>query len=87
MTLRNVLQPHGRAGPIASDGGVVWLDHNQVSVDVEKFLADALAALAAHRGGQPDAAERLRASVVAYTGNFLEDDAHQDWATSLAEEV
>ena len=54
---------------------------------VEEFLTAATAALAAHRCGQPDATERLRASVAAYTGNFLEDDVHQHWATPLAEEV
>jgi DNA-binding SARP family transcriptional activator len=86
-TVRNVLQPHASASPIASNGSAVWLDRSQVNVDVEKFLTDALAALAAHRAGQPDAAERLIATVSAYTGDFLEDDAHQDWVTSLAEEV
>lgn len=86
-TLRNVLQPHASAGPLASDGGMVWLDRAHVSVDVEEFLAGATAALVAHRGGQPDATERLMAAVASYTGEFLEDDAHQDWATPLAEEV
>ena len=86
-TLRNVLQPHANAGPLASDGSAVWLDRNQANVDVDKFLTDAVAALAAHRGGQPDAAERLRTAITAYTGNFLEGDAAQDWAISLAEEV
>jgi DNA-binding SARP family transcriptional activator len=27
------------------------------------------------------------ATLAAYTGDFLEDDAHQDWVASLAEEV
>jgi DNA-binding SARP family transcriptional activator len=86
-TLRNVLQPHASAGPIASNGSVVWLDRYQVDIDVEIFLTDAHAALAAHRTGQPDAAKRLMTTFAAYTGDFLEDDAHQDWATPLAEEV
>jgi DNA-binding SARP family transcriptional activator len=86
-TLRNVLQPHASAGPLASDGGTVWLDRAHANIDVEEFLTDATAALAAHRGGQPDATERLMAAVAAYTGDFLEDDAYQDWATPLAEEV
>ncbi len=86
-TLRNVLQPHSSAGPLASNAGMVWLDRTHVNVDVEEFLTNATAALAAHRGGQPDATERLIAAVAAYTGDFLEDDAHQDWATQLAEEV
>jgi DNA-binding SARP family transcriptional activator len=86
-TLSNVLQPHASAGPIASNGSVVWLDRNQVNVDVEEFLTDAPAALAVHRTGQPGAVERLMTTVAAYTGDFLEEDAHQDWATPLAEEV
>jgi DNA-binding SARP family transcriptional activator len=86
-TLRNVLQPHASAGPLATNGAVVWLDRHQVNVDVEKFLTDALAALAAHRAGHPNATERLITAHTAYTGDFLEDDAHQDWAISLAEEV
>ncbi|MGH3897196.1 MAG: AfsR/SARP family transcriptional regulator [Pseudonocardiaceae bacterium] len=86
-TLRNVLQPHASAGPLASNAGMVWLDRAHVNVDVEEAHTNATVALAAHRGGQPDATERLRAAVAAYTGNFLEEDAHQDWATPLAEEV
>ncbi|MGH3990261.1 MAG: AfsR/SARP family transcriptional regulator, partial [Pseudonocardiaceae bacterium] len=86
-TLRNVLQPHASAGPLAGDAGMVWLNRTHVNVDAEEFLTDATAALAAHRGGQPDATERLRAAVAAHTGDFLEDDAHQAWATPLAEEV
>jgi DNA-binding SARP family transcriptional activator len=86
-TLRNVLQPHASAGPLFSNAGMVWLDHTHVNVDVEEFLTQATAALAAYRGRQPDATDRLMAAVAAHTGDFLEDDAHQDWATPLAEEV
>jgi DNA-binding SARP family transcriptional activator len=86
-TLRNVLQPHASAGPLASNAGMVWLDHTHVNVDVEEFLTEATAALVAHRGRQPDATDRMMAAVAAHTGDFLEDDAHPDWATPLAEEV
>ena len=85
--LRHVLQPNAMTGPLASNGSMVWLDRIQVTVDVEEFLTVAIDALAAHRGGQPNATERLMAAVAAYTGDFLADDAHQDWVTSLAEEV
>jgi DNA-binding SARP family transcriptional activator len=85
--LRNVLQPHANAGPIAGNAGMVWLDRIHVNVDVEEFLTDAVAALAAHRRGQPDATEQLMAAVAAYTGDFLEEEAHQDWAMPLAQEV
>jgi DNA-binding SARP family transcriptional activator len=66
---------------------MVWLDHVHVNIDVEEFLSDANAALAAHRGERPDATRRLMAAIAAYTGDFLERDAHQDWAIPLAEEV
>src|SRR5262249_34450316 len=85
--LRNVLQPHANEGPIAGNADVVWLDRTHVNVDVENFLTSAVAALAAHRRGQQNAIERLIAAVEAYTGDFLEDDARQDWAIPLAEEV
>jgi DNA-binding SARP family transcriptional activator len=86
-TLRHVLQRHASVGPLASNGRMVWLDRTQVTVDVEEFLTGALDALAAHRGGRPDAVERMTAALAAYTGDFLEDDVHQGWAISLAEEV
>ncbi|MCA1706690.1 MAG: hypothetical protein LC808_26875 [Actinobacteria bacterium] len=86
-TLRNVLQPRTGEGPLVSNAGMVWLDRIHVNVDVEEFLSDANAALAAHRCGRPDATARLMAAIAAYTGDFLEDDAHQDWATPLADEV
>jgi DNA-binding SARP family transcriptional activator len=86
-TLRNVLQPRACEGPLASNAGMVWLDHIHVNVDVEEFLSEANAALAVHQGGRPDATERLMAAIAAYTGDFLEEDAHQNWATPLAEEV
>jgi DNA-binding SARP family transcriptional activator len=85
--LRNVLQPHANAGPLAGNAGMVWLDRIHANIDVEEFLTEAIAALAAHRRGQPDATERLMAAAAAYTGDFLEEEAHQDWAMPLAEEV
>jgi DNA-binding SARP family transcriptional activator len=86
-TLRNVLQPRAGEGPLVSNAGMVWLDHLHVNIDVEEFLSDANTALASHRGGRPEATDRLMAAIATYTGDFLEDDAHQDWATPLAEEV
>jgi DNA-binding SARP family transcriptional activator len=46
-TLRNVLQSHARAEPLASNAGMVWLDRAHVNVDVEEFITDATAALVA----------------------------------------
>ena len=44
-TVRNALQPQGRAGLLTSDGAVVWLDLTQITVGVEEFLTHAKAAL------------------------------------------
>jgi DNA-binding SARP family transcriptional activator len=85
--LRNVLQPQANEGPIAGNGGMVWLDRVHAKVDVEEFLTAATPALAAHRSGQQNAIELLTTAVETYTGDFLENDAHQDWAIPLAEEV
>jgi len=86
--VRDVLQSRRREGkPLASDAGAVWLDRDEVSVDVEEFLDRASAALDAHRAGAPDAIALLRAAETAYTGGFLENDPYQEWAEQLAEEV
>jgi hypothetical protein len=62
----------------------VSLKRAQVSVDVEGFLARAIAALDADRTQQPDAIGRLVAAVAAHTGDFLEDDPYQEWAGASA---
>ena len=58
-----------------------------MSVDVEEFLAAADAALAHARGGDPEAHARLVAAEAAYVGDFLEEDAYEDWAMGLREEA
>ena len=85
--LHNLLTAHASAGPLASDSTVVWLDRTRVHVDVEQFLTDAAAAVAAHAAGQPDAATQLTAALAAYTGDFLQGEIPQHWAISLAQEV
>lgn len=82
-----VLHAHTGAGPLASDGNDVWLDRTLVIVDVDQFLTRSVAALRAHRLNQRDAATLLHAAAAAYTGEFLPDDAHHDWAMPLADEV
>ncbi|MGH3787839.1 MAG: AAA family ATPase [Pseudonocardiaceae bacterium] len=87
-TVRDVLQPHAAGeGPLITTDGAVSLNPAQVSIDVEDFLARATAALDANRARQPDATARLMAAVAAHTGDFLEEDPYQEWATALAEEV
>jgi DNA-binding SARP family transcriptional activator len=86
--VRDVLQPQ-RDGhePLATDGNSVWLDRQQVTIDVEEFLAQARLALDAHRRRARDATARLLGAEASYTGDLLEDDPYQEWAQSLAEEV
>ncbi len=88
-TVREVLQPQPTdEGPlVTTSGGAVSLNPAQVRVDVEDFLTQASAALDADRAKDPDAATRLAATVTAHTGDFLEDDPYQHWATTLTDEV
>lgn len=90
-TLRGVLDP-GRGFPpdhfIAADKGAVTLALAHISVDVEDFLGDV------HEGldllgtaKQAQAHELLRAAETAYRGDFLEEDAYEDWTTPLREEA
>lgn len=86
--LRDTLAPaRGCGEPVVTDGGAIGLNRDCVHVDVERFLDDADAALAAHRGGAADAVARLAGAVEAYTGDFLEDDPYPDWTLSPAEEL
>lgn len=89
--LRAVLDPDRRFDPerfvSSGDTGIV-LHLENVSVDVEEFLADAEAGLALVRAGRADDAHaRLRDAESAYAGDFLEADAYEDWAVDVREEA
>jgi DNA-binding SARP family transcriptional activator len=87
-TVRDVLQPQPAGdSPLVTTGGAVSLNHAEISVDVEDFLHQAAAALDVDRAKEPDATARLEAAVAAHTGDFLEEDPYQEWASGLAEEV
>ena len=87
-TVRDVLQPQpDREAPLAATDGAVSLNRAQVRIDVEDFLAQADAAFDAYRAGEPDATVQLITAVAAHSGDFLENDPYQEWATTLAEEV
>lgn len=87
-TVRDVLQPQSTGeAPLAATDGAVSLNRAQVSIDVEDFLAQANAAFDAYRTGEPDATAQLVAAVSAHTGDFLENDPYQEWASAIAEEV
>jgi ATP/maltotriose-dependent transcriptional regulator MalT/DNA-binding SARP family transcriptional activator len=87
-TVRDVLQPQpsGEA-PLITTDGAVSLNRAQVSVDVDEFLAQANAALDAYRVAESDATRQLLTAVAAHTGDFLENDPYQEWASTIAEEV
>jgi DNA-binding SARP family transcriptional activator len=81
-TVRNVLQPERRradVGLVAADRSAVWLNLDQVDVDVEQFLVMAEDALEAREQGRHDTIARLIAAEARYSGDFLEDDPYQDW--------
>lgn len=89
-TLRNVLGPprHLSAeGPVVADRDVVWLDLDQVDLDVEEFIAVASAALDEHDKGTDQATAQLVAAEACYGGDFLADDPYQDWAVPLRDET
>jgi ATP/maltotriose-dependent transcriptional regulator MalT/DNA-binding SARP family transcriptional activator len=88
-TVRSVLDPAKRHGPdhfVVADRNAVWLDTDHVSLDVAAFLEAAGDALALRRARDPRAHDQLVAAEAVYTGDFLEEDAYEDWAIGLREE-
>jgi DNA-binding SARP family transcriptional activator len=89
-TARAVLDPGKQQEPdhfLAADRSAIWIQTQHLVVDVERFLTAAFEALELRRAGDPDAGPRLAAAEAAYTGDFLEEDAYEDWATGLREEA
>jgi DNA-binding SARP family transcriptional activator len=85
-TARSVLG--GRGGHcVVAEGDVVRLDTDVVTVDVLSFLVEAQRGLHAWRHGRPEAWPLLRAAEAWYTGDFLEEDPYEDWATEMREEA
>ena len=86
--IRDVLRlPPAGEDPLVTTDGMVLLNYTKIRVDVEDFLAQAAAALDADRAKKPDATARLAAAVNTHTGDFLVDDAYEEWVIELAEEV
>jgi DNA-binding SARP family transcriptional activator len=82
-TLRSVLDPDHRYPPeyfLRADHSVAAINLQHVSVDVVAFLAEAQTGLAGNR-------ERLEDAEALYNGDFLEEDAYEDWAIPLREEA
>jgi DNA-binding SARP family transcriptional activator len=90
-TLRAVLDPDKGFDAeqfIANDRGAVWVRLENVSVDVEAFLADAHAGLRALTAGDVAAAtDFLTSAEMRYAGEFLEEDPYEDAFVVLREEA
>lgn len=90
-TIRAILDPGRQSDPeafIASGRHAVALEVGALEVDLEQFFAAAEAGQALLREGRVDAArERLLAAEAIYAGDFLEEDAYEDWAAPVREEA
>ena len=90
-TVRAVLDPakvFASERFVRADRTAVRLDLSALSVDVEDFLEDASTGLALRRAGRlDDANDALQHAEAAYAGDFLEEDAYEEWAVSLREEA
>jgi ATP/maltotriose-dependent transcriptional regulator MalT/DNA-binding SARP family transcriptional activator len=90
-TLRSVLDPDKRHQPddlVASDRETIRLCLDRVGVDVEEFFENADVGLGMQAEGRfTTAREHLVAAERAYEGDFLEEDAFDDWAVAPREEA
>jgi DNA-binding SARP family transcriptional activator len=90
-TMRGVLDPdkqHPADRYVAADKDAIRLDLENVAVDVEDFLAFAASGLSQVRQGRRGkGASALTEAVAMYSGDFLEEDAYEDWAHPLREEA
>lgn len=89
-TVRAVLDPEKRFDPehfVAADRGAVWLEVDHLELDVRRFVSAARDALDARRGGDRRGHARLVRAEELYAGDFLEEDAYEDWAVSRREEA
>jgi DNA-binding SARP family transcriptional activator len=86
-TVRSVLDPARAFATdhfLVSDGDAVRLDLSHVDVDIEQFLDGVEEALGTEGS---EAIELLEAAESAYGGEFLEEDAYEEWASPLREEA
>ena len=89
-TVRGVLDPERRFDQdhfVAADKNAIWLETENVALDVEEFLTRAREALDLHRAGAADSLSHLAAAERLYGGDFLEEDAYEEWAIALREEA
>jgi ATP/maltotriose-dependent transcriptional regulator MalT/DNA-binding SARP family transcriptional activator len=90
-TVRSVLDPERRFPAdhfLVADKSSVRLELRNLTVDVEHFLATVAAGFALQREERNDEALLLlRAAEELFAGDFLEEDAYEEWAMPLREEV
>ncbi len=89
-TARAVLDPgrqHDADRYLASDGSHARLDPTTVSIDIVEFERVARAALDAARSGSADAVPLLQAAASLHPAPFLADEAVDDWADDIRDEL
>lgn len=90
-TVRSVLDPDRRHAAdwfIAGDRTAVALQLERVDVDYERFFLSARRGLELWRSRKPeDSRPQLRAAESAYVGDFLEEDAYEEWCGPVREEA
>ncbi|WP_163507046.1 AfsR/SARP family transcriptional regulator [Fodinicola acaciae] len=87
-TIRSVLDParlHPASHFVSTGKHSVALTN--IRVDVEEFLAAARHALMGQHPTEMVRTRAFRRAAALYTGDFLEQDQHNDWAVSLREEA
>jgi DNA-binding SARP family transcriptional activator len=92
-TVRTVLDPERSLPPdtyVGSDRRTVWVVTANVRLDIVEFLDAARAAWAGGPATDPTEVvdrEALRRAEASYRGDFLEEDAYEEWAVPLREEL
>jgi len=88
--LRTALDPDRRFEPdhfVTGDRETVGLDLAHLDVDVERFLAQVERGRSLLRGGDEKSLATLETAEALFTGDFLEEDAYEEWAIPLREEA
>ncbi|WP_281370714.1 BTAD domain-containing putative transcriptional regulator, partial [Nocardioides stalactiti] len=89
-TARAVLDPERRHDAdryLSSDRSNARLDPATVSIDIVEFEQLARAALEANRNGSADAVPLLEAAALLHPAPFLADDASDDWAEEVRDDL
>jgi ATP/maltotriose-dependent transcriptional regulator MalT/DNA-binding SARP family transcriptional activator len=89
--LRTVLDPgheHAHEHYLRTGRDAIALQPGRIVCDIDGFLAEAEAGLAAARAGRREEAfELLEAAEAGYGGDFAEDDLYEEWAIGPREEL